>query len=185
MRTGKLLRWAVLAAILTAALPTPGSAQLGRLIKKKIRETVVEAAIAHGSSGTDGMSGLSRVRDATAAAGPVFDGYTLEITSAVMDRLAEALAVSAAKKDLSGARVARKGGQEELLALGGFTAMQLATLKERILPFCVALDEAQAAGSAVRLPAGASGIHYVYTSGEIEVMRARCSQLAPILKAVP
>ena len=183
MRTGKLLRWAVLAAILTAALPTPGSAQLGRLIKKKIRETVVEAAIAHGSSGTDGMSGLSRVRDATAAAGPVFDGYTLEITSAVMDRLAEALAVSAAKKTLSGARVARKGGQEDLL--GGFTALQLATLKERILPFCVALDEAQAAASAVRLPAGATGIYSVYTSGEIEVMRARCSQLAPILKAVP
>ena len=117
MRTGRMLRWTVLVAILAALAPAPASAQIGRLIKKRLKEkiaqTVIEnvvpsdtpVATAPGGAQPTVPDGAKKaapgraVKSAPdAASGPQFNDYVLEMTPAVLERLEKGLVAEAAER---------------------------------------------------------------------------------------
>ncbi len=135
MRTSRVLRWTVLAAILAAFAPAPASAQLGRFIKKKFQEkiakTVVENVVgvdtpvtvtpgnaqpapagaqrgapAVAKKGAPGRA-VKGAEPVAAPAASVFDDRVLEMTPAVLDRLEKGLAAEAAERQANARVLAR------------------------------------------------------------------------------
>ncbi len=108
MRTTALLRCAGLAVVLAMALPAPASPQLGKWVKKAIKQKIadkVEQTVL-GSDSTappDGSrTGASRVtKSAAAPAGPVSDEYNFDLTPEVLDKVEKGLAAEAADRKLA------------------------------------------------------------------------------------
>jgi hypothetical protein len=90
---------AVIATMLVAAaIPAPANAQIGGLLKKKVKEKIVQkaggadsTAIAAGDTSAAGAAG-KRARAATPSSGPRFNEYVLEITPTVLDQLEKGIA---------------------------------------------------------------------------------------------
>lgn len=132
MRTGRMLRWTVLVAILAALAPAPASAQIGRFIKKRLKEkiaqTVIEAVVpgdtaaaaagnpqapapgaepaARGSKAAPGRA-VKGGTPVAAPSGPAFNEYVLEMTPAVLDKLEQGLAAEAAERQANARVLAR------------------------------------------------------------------------------
>ena len=99
MRISRLMQCAVVAAALVAAaIPAPAHAQLGGLIKKKVKEKVVQK-VGRGDSArttppdtsTPNAAGKG-ARTAPPSSGPRFNEHVLEITPELIDRLEKGLA---------------------------------------------------------------------------------------------
>jgi hypothetical protein len=78
-------------------------------------------------------------------------------------------------------REAQKLGRTKGMETCGYTEQQYSILKERILPICRSATLAAADG-ALRLPGDTSGMYYVYSAGEVEVLKARCGRLMGALQ---
>ncbi len=195
MRIARMLRWAALAAVMTAVLPSPGSAQLGRLIKKKLREAIAEATVTSNAAGTTAAKADSEqslaaalapalatieAGRAAAAAGPVFDDNLLEISGAVLARLEQAISAQYAHQEATGKRNTLDALDAALTARR-LTKEQYALLKERLYPFCFDLNAARPAGESFRIPDGS--VFYVYSKAEVAALRASCARLAPMLRS--
>lgn len=70
--------------------------------------------------------------------------------------------------------------QEVALEASGFTAIQLAILKERLAPFCAAAVTAE--DGELKLPGGGQGIYWVYSPAEVAALQGRCARLGPYLQ---
>ncbi len=109
MRTMSLFRCAGLAVVLAVALPAPASPQLGKWVKKAIKQKIADkveqtvfgsdttaatpavGSLASAPSGNGG--GARRAKKASPApTGPTFDENVLEITPELLDRLEQGLA---------------------------------------------------------------------------------------------
>lgn len=99
MRISRLMPCAVVAAMLAAAaVPAPAHAQLGGLIKRKLKEKIVQkvadpdsATVAAADTSAAGTAGR-RARTAPPVSGPRFTEYVLEITPQLLDQLEKGLA---------------------------------------------------------------------------------------------
>ena len=99
MRTSRLMPCAVVAAMfVAAAIPAPAHAQLGGLIKKKVKEKVAQT-VSRGDSAktarpdTSAPNATGKVaRTTPPGSGPHFTEYVLEITPELLDRLEKGLA---------------------------------------------------------------------------------------------
>ena len=99
MRISRLMPRAVVAAILVAAaVPAPVHAQLGGLIKKKVKQTIVQKVGGNDSTATTGAdtpapgAAKKAARAAPPGPGPQFSEYLLELTPELLDRLEKGLA---------------------------------------------------------------------------------------------
>lgn len=72
--------------------------------------------------------------------------------------------------------------QEAAPSATGLTVLQLSILKERILPFCAAVDALVKAAGEARLSAGAEAIFWVYGEAEAAALQPRCASLMPVLR---
>ena len=98
----RISRWmpcaGVVAMLVAAAIPAPAHAQLGGLIKKKVKAKVAQTIGRGDSTGTvpPGTSAPDTAgkaaRTAPPGSGPRFTEYVLEITPDLLDRLAKGLA---------------------------------------------------------------------------------------------
>jgi len=98
VRISRLMPCAVVAAMLAAAIPAPAHAQLGGLIKKKVKDKVAQT-IGRGDSARTAPPDTSApdaagkaARTAPPRPGPRFSEYMLEITPELLDRLEKGLA---------------------------------------------------------------------------------------------
>lgn len=99
MRISRLMPCAVVATMLVAAaVPAPAHAQLGGLIRKKVKEKVAQkiggtdsAKTARPDTSAPDAAGKA-ARTAPPASGPRFTEYVLEITPALLDQLEKGLA---------------------------------------------------------------------------------------------
>jgi hypothetical protein len=88
MNISRFLAWTALVAGLATA-PTPTSAQVGRFIKKKMKEKVEQTVAVPDSAAANSAAPVSSAR------GPVFTSDVLEITPELLDRLEKAWAAKA------------------------------------------------------------------------------------------
>lgn len=65
----------------------------------------------------------------------------------------------------------------------GLTELQLANLKERIVPLCSAIETLSVNGNEARVPTEAQAVFWVYTPAEVEALRPRCAALMTALRA--
>lgn len=79
------------------------------------------------------------------------------------------------------AALARSAGKTA--PAGGFTAVQLAMLKERVVPFCSATQHGPGAAGGASVPGSGRGVFYVYAAAEVEALQPRCAKLLPLLPA--
>lgn len=116
MRTRTVVGYALFAALLAGLAPAPAEAQLGKFLKKKLKEAVVQTAVdavapdssGDGGSGPIASAGSSRARKGTGEQlGPVFSENLLEITPDLLDRLERGLAAEAKERSLE-AEVVKK-----------------------------------------------------------------------------
>ncbi len=131
MRTISLLRSAALAVVLAVALPAPASPQLGKWVKKaikqkiadKIEQTVLGAdssgatppavgVLAAAPSGSGGGA-LRAKKGSSAPAGPTFDENVLEITPELLDRLETGLAAEHKERKAGVKEASKILGDEE------------------------------------------------------------------------
>lgn len=105
MKTWKLVAWTALVAGLAAVVPASASAQVGGLIKKKVKEKVGQAV-----AGPDTAAARSASQ---AAPGPVFNDHVLAITPGVLDRVERALAAEAVAREENDRRVGKVLEPEE------------------------------------------------------------------------
>ena len=101
MKTRKLMAWTALVTGLTAVVPASAAAQIGGLIKRKVRETVA------------GLDAAAASPAAQAAPGPVFNEHVLAITPELLDRLEKALSAEAATREENARRVGKVLDAEE------------------------------------------------------------------------
>ncbi len=130
MRTiSLLLRSAALALGLALALPAPASPQLGKWVKKaikqkiadKVEQTVLGSDSTSATSPTAGSparapggTGAPRARKgAPASTGPQFTEYTLEITPEVLDKVEKGLAAEAADRKAAAPELAKILSRED------------------------------------------------------------------------
>lgn len=93
MRIAKLMTCAALAAMLAAsAIPTPAAAQIGGMLRKKLRESAEKMV-----AGTDSPA-VAQDPSAPARPGPGFNDHVLEITPELLDRLEKGLAAEKAAR---------------------------------------------------------------------------------------
>ena len=99
MRRSRFMPWAVVVAMFAAAAaPTPTEAQLGGLVRKKVKEKIVQKVAGPDSAATatsdtsTARAARKGARAAPPAPGPRFTEYVLEITPAVLDQLEKGLA---------------------------------------------------------------------------------------------
>ncbi len=125
MRTTSLLRSAALALGLALALPAPASPQLGKWVKKAIKQKIADkveqtvlgsdstsatpsAAGSSAAAPSGGRTGASRITTAAPApAGPRFTEYLLEITPEVLAKVEKGVAAEAADRKLAGQELAK------------------------------------------------------------------------------
>lgn len=105
MNMSRFLAWTALVAGLAGVVPASASAQVGGLIKKKVKEKVVQTV-----GGADTASSASA---AVPGSGPVFNDYVLEITPDLLDRLEKALAAEAAAREENARRIGKVLPEEE------------------------------------------------------------------------
>jgi len=106
MNISRFLAWTALAAGLAAA-PAPATAQVGRFIKKRMKDKV-ETVV-----GADTASAARAASAAVPGSGPVFNAYVLEITPDVLDRLDKALAAEAAARAENARRIGKVLPEDE------------------------------------------------------------------------
>ncbi len=116
MRMTSLLRAAGLAVVLAIALPAPASPQLGKWVKKAIKQKIadkVEQTVLGPDSSSPpapagGRTGASRVTKGTSApAAPVSDEYNIDLTSDVLDKVEKGLAAEEADRKLAAQEAAK------------------------------------------------------------------------------
>lgn len=193
MRIQIAARYGLLAVLIAGALPAPAEAQLGKFIRKKLKEavvqtvadTVVGAVMPGGASSGPTAGGTRRARSA-APAGPSFSEDQLEITPDLLDRLergltaetAERNAIAESRKKITSPhlyeRITGKG-----LSASGLTERQYFILKERVWPFCAVSVEPRPGDTTADM-VRKSG--YVYAKGELDALLARCAKLMPLFK---
>ncbi|UCF41687.1 MAG: hypothetical protein JSW43_04995 [Gemmatimonadota bacterium] len=101
MKSSRFLAWTALVAGLAAVVPASASAQIGGLVKKKVKERLA------------GPDAAAASPAAQAAPGPVFNEYVLEITPDLLDRLQRALAAEAAAREENARRIGKVLPEEE------------------------------------------------------------------------
>jgi len=104
MKVRKLVAWTALVAGLAAVVPAPASAQVGGLIKKKVKEKVQTVT----GSDTDAARPASG-----AAPGPAYNEHVLAITPEVLGRVEKALAAEATTREENDRRVGKVLEAEE------------------------------------------------------------------------
>ncbi len=116
MKIRVIVRRAALAALVGALLPAPASAQIGGLLKKKLKEKIVHTVVARDTTAeappADAPDGAeaqapSVKKRAPGTAGPTFDEYNPEITPELLDRLEKLLAAQEAARTDVARRTAR------------------------------------------------------------------------------
>ncbi len=126
MRTMSLLRSAGLAVVLAMALPAPASPQLGKWVKKAIKQKIADK-VEQTVLGTDSSTATSPAAGSLGAApsgsrvgalpakkgpGPVFNEYTLEITPEVLAKLEKGLAAEAVDRKAVAQEIAKIPSKE-------------------------------------------------------------------------
>ena len=105
MKIQTMARYAVFALLVAGLAPAPAEAQLGKFIKRRLKQAIVQAvadtviaSVAPGSATAEVASGgdAPRAHKAGPASGPAFDEYLLEIEPDLLDRLERALTAEAA-----------------------------------------------------------------------------------------
>jgi len=107
MKIGKLVAWTALVTGLAGVVPASASAQVGGLIKKKVKEKVVQ------TGGPETAAASPAAPEAVPGSGPVFNSYVLEITPELLDRLEKALAAEAATREENARRIGKVLPEEE------------------------------------------------------------------------
>lgn len=102
MNSSKFLAWTALVTGLAAVVPASASAQIGGLVKKKVKDTVVQT-----------VAGPDAAAASPAAPRPVFNAHVLEITPGVLDRLEKALAAESVTREENDRRVGKVLDAEE------------------------------------------------------------------------
>lgn len=102
MNSSRFLAWTALVAGLAAVVPASASAQIGGLIKKKVKDTVGQT-----------VAGPDAAAANPAAPGPVFNEHVLAITPELLDRLEKALVAEAATREENDRRVGKVLDAEE------------------------------------------------------------------------
>lgn len=111
MRISRMISGAALAAMLIgAAAPASAAAQIGKLIKGKVKEKVVQTVIETGA-GPDTIPEGARV--SPPGAGRLFNENTLEITSELLDRVEKGLAAEEAVRQEVERKIGKVLGREE------------------------------------------------------------------------
>ncbi len=116
MRTISSLRCAGLALVLALALPAPASPQIGKWVKKAIKQKIADK-VEQTVVGTDSTttttstaptgSRVGALPARKAAPGPVFNEYTLEMTPEVLAKLEKGLAAEAADRKAAAQELAK------------------------------------------------------------------------------
>jgi len=99
MKIGKLVAWTALVTGL-AVVPASASAQVGGLIKKKVKEKVAQTAAAEPETAASSPA-------SQAAPTPVYNEHVLAITPERLDRLEKALAAEAATREENARRIGK------------------------------------------------------------------------------
>jgi len=105
MNSSRFLACTALVTGLAAIVPASASAQLGGLVKRKVKDTVVQTV-----AGPDTTASVSASR---AAAAPAFTANVLEMTPEVLDRLEKALAAESVTREENDRRVGKVLDAEE------------------------------------------------------------------------
>lgn len=171
MSTRRIFGWIAVSAVLAALAPAPAEAQLGRFIKKKLKQTIAQAVVetVAPADATVAMGG-----GYVPTTGPVFNESTIEMTFEVLAKFEQGMIAEIGQRKASAPYSAK---MDAVRKASGLTDQQYAILKERVIPFCT--EGVSTAGHSVPHVG-----QYVYSTQEMMALGPYCPRLALSYKQV-
>ncbi len=174
----------------TTARPQGASAAaasgIGGFLKKRLGSKLGHAADTAQSHGTGQPAGAEQAAPRagtgkpTAAAGPQFDEFVVEITPQSLGQLEKYLATQSAQRnegEHQAGNIATAFARTDQLSTVRFSLMT-----QRVVAYCAATQPGETAAAMSMYGGGANELQKSFTPAEIKVLRPRCPSLMALLK---